>query len=102
MGSSPLGGFRHNSVVMQTTEHRRTSFVTLTGGGACPGRTAFGHTASALQAPATDQGHELYWDGYGLRVVDTAEKFYNLYQAGPFPSTPLGPPIPRFPVHNPP
>src|SRR5260370_29145066 len=83
---------------MQTTEHRRTSFVTLTGGGACPGRTAFGHAASVLQAPTTDQGQERYWDGDGMRVGDTVVKFYNLYQARPFPFTALAPTIPRFPL----
>ncbi len=98
IGYSHLGGFLHNSVVMQTTEHRRTSFVTLTGGGACPGRTAFGHAASVLQAPTTDQGQERYWDGDGMRVGDTVVKFYNLYQAGPFPFTALGTTIARFPV----
>jgi hypothetical protein len=98
IGYSHLGGFLHNSVVMQTTEHHRTRFVTLTGGGACPGPTAFGRAASVLQAPTTGQGQERYWDGDGIRVGDTVVKFYNLYQPGPFPFVALGTTIASFSV----
>jgi hypothetical protein len=98
IGYSHLGGFLHNSVVMQTTEHHRTSFVTLTGGHACPGPTAFGRAESVIQAPTTDRGQERYWDGDGMRVGDTVVKFYNLYQPGPFPFVALGTVIARFPV----
>src|SRR5260370_4856905 len=98
IGYSHLGGFLHNSVVMQTTEHHRTRFVTVTGGGACPGPTAFGRATSVLQAPTTGQGQERYWDGDGIRVGDAVVKFYNLYQPGPFPFVALGTTIARFSV----
>jgi hypothetical protein len=98
IGYSHLGGFLHNSVVMQTTEHHRTSFVTLTGGRACPGPTSFGRAQSVIDAPTTDQGQERYWDGDGMRVGGTVVKFYNLYQPGPFPFVALGTVIARFSV----
>jgi hypothetical protein len=98
IGYSHLGGFLHNSVVMQTTEHHRTSFVTLTGGHACPGPTSFGRARSVINAPTTDQGQERYWDADGMRVGGTVVKFYNLYQPGPFPFVALGTVIARFSV----
>jgi hypothetical protein len=98
IGYSHLGGFLHNSVVMQTTEHHHTSFVTLTGGKACPGPTAFGRAQSVINAPTTDQGQERYWDGDGMRVGDTVVKFYNLYQPGPFPFVALGTVIAKYSV----
>jgi hypothetical protein len=98
IGYSHLGGFLHNSVVVQTTSRRRTSFVTLTGGRACPSRTAFGNAQSVVQAPTTGQGQGRYWDGDGMRVGDTVVKFYNLYQPGPFPFVALGTTIARFGV----
>jgi len=98
IGYSHLGGFLHNSVVMQTTEHHRTNWVTLTGGRACPGPTAFGRAQSVINAPTTDQGQERYWDGDGMRVGGTVVKFYNLYQPGPFPFVALGTVIARFSV----
>jgi hypothetical protein len=98
IGYSHLGGFLHNSVVMQTTAHRRTSFVTLTGGHACPGPTNFGNARSVLQAASTSQGQERYWDGDGMKVGNSVVKFYNLYEPGPFPFTALGTTIARFGV----
>jgi hypothetical protein len=98
IGFSHLGGFLHNSVVVQTTEHHRTSFVTLTGGGACSNPTAFGRAVSVVQAPTTGQGQERYWDGDGIRVGSTVVKFYNLYQPGPFPFVAMGTTIARFSV----
>jgi hypothetical protein len=98
IGYSHLGGFLHNSVVVQTTEHHHTSFVTLTGGGACPRPTAFGRAASVVQAPTTGQGQERYWDGDGIRVGGAVVKFYNLYQPGPFPFVAMGTTIARFSV----
>jgi len=98
IGYSHLGGFLHNSVVMQTTEHHRTSFVTLTGGRACPGPTSFGRAQSVINAPTTDQGQERYRDGDGMRVGGTVVKFYNRYQPGPFPFVALGTVIARFSV----
>jgi hypothetical protein len=98
IGYSHLGGFLHNSVVMQTTEHHRTSFVTLTGGRACPRPAAFGRAASVVQAPTTSQGEERYWDGDGIKVGDTVVKFYNLYQPGPFPFVAAGTTIAKFSV----
>jgi hypothetical protein len=98
IGFSHLGGFLHNSVVMQTTAHHRTSFVTLTGGGACPRPTAFGRAASVVQAPTTGQGQGRYWDGDGMEVGGTVVKFYNLYQPGQFPFVAAGTTIARFSV----
>jgi hypothetical protein len=98
IGYSHLGGFLHNSVVMQTTEQHRSSFVTLTGGRACPGPKAFGNALSVVQAPTTSQGQERYWDGDGMKVGDAVVKFYNLYQPGPFPFVALGTTIARFSV----
>jgi hypothetical protein len=98
IGYSHLGGFLHNSVVMQTTEHHHTTFVTLTGGRACPSATSFGHAQSVIQAPTTSQGQERYWDGDGMKVGNTVVKFYNLYQPGPFPFVALGTTIARYSV----
>ena len=44
IGFSHLSGFMHNSVVVQTTSGPGSTFVTLTGGGACTGPGAAGAT----------------------------------------------------------
>ncbi len=98
IGFSHLGGFLHNSVVMQTTAGRRTSLVTLTGGGACASPTGLGQPASVVQAPPTDQGLQRYWDADGIRVGATVVKFYNSYLLGPIPYVPEGTTIASFPV----
>jgi len=101
IGFSHLGGFLHNSVVMQTTNHHRTSLVTLTGGGACASPADPGQARSVVQAPAAEQSQQRYWDADGIRVGGTVVKFYNAYLMGPtIPYVPLGTTIASFSVRQ--
>ena len=53
IGFSHLSGFVHNAVVVQTTTGRGSTFVTMTGGGACTGPGGPGNAAPVVGAPAT-------------------------------------------------
>jgi hypothetical protein len=98
IGFSHLGGFLHNSVVMQTTARRRVTMVTLTGGGTCASPTARGAPASVVRPPATATQLERYWDADGIRLSGIIVKFYNAYLQGPIPFVPTGTTIASFRV----
>jgi hypothetical protein len=96
-GFSHLGGFLHNSVVVQTTARNRTTLVTLTGGGGCASGNRAGPAASVV-APRTTGAGLRYWDADGIRVGGTVLKFYNAYLLGRAPYVPDGTTIASFPV----
>src|SRR5260370_18645584 len=98
-GFSHLGGFVHNSVVMQTTAARRTSLVTLTGGRACTGPRNPGAPKSIVRGPITVAGLERYWDADGIRVGGPRGKVYHPYLRAPVPFVPQATTIPRVPLH---
>ena len=103
-GFSRISGFVNNSVVIQTTAGHASSFVTMTGGGACSGPGHAGQ-ASADQArpvvapPAAPGGPaDRYWDEDGITTGRTVVKFYNRYLAGSVPFVPAGTVIATFGV----
>jgi len=95
-GFSNLSGFVHNAVVVQTTTGqgsiRRSTFVTMTGGGACTGPGRPGNAAPVVGAPPTVPGgtSDRYWDEDGLETGGTVVKFYTHYLARRFPFVPVG------------
>jgi hypothetical protein len=99
-GFSQLSGFVHNSVVIQTTTGSGSTFVTMTGGGACngPGRPSAPVTLSVV-GPQVAPGapRDRYWDGDGIAVGGTIVKFYNRYLPGGVPFIPTGTVIASFP-----
>jgi len=99
-GVSQLSGFVHNSVVVQTAAGRGSTFVTLTGGGACTGPGRPGNAAPVVgPPPAVPRGpSDKYWEEDGLRIGGTVVKFYNHYLAGIQPYIPVGTVIAAFPV----
>jgi hypothetical protein len=100
IGFSHLSGFVHNSVVVQTTTGRGSTFVTMTGGGACTGRGHPGNAAPVVGAPPAVPGgpSDRYWEEDGIKTGGTVVKFYNHYLAGGVPFVPVGTVIATFPV----
>jgi hypothetical protein len=103
IGFSRLSGFLHNSVVVQTTTRPGSTFVTLTGGGACTGlngRVGRGDAAPVVGAPPTGSGvsADRYWEEDGIRTGATVVKFYNHYLGGSVPFVPDGTVIASLPV----
>jgi len=100
IGFSHLSGFVHNSVVVQTTTGQGSTFVTMTGGGACTGRGRPGNAAPVVGAPPAVPGgpSDRYWEEDGIKTGGTVVKFYNHYLAGGVPFVPVGTVIATFPV----
>ncbi|HJY04538.1 MAG TPA: hypothetical protein VJ351_27340 [Streptosporangiaceae bacterium] len=92
IGFSNLSGFVHNAVVVQTTTRPGSTFVTMTGGGACTGPGRPGNAAPVVGAPAAVPGgtSDRYWDEDGIEVGGTVVKFYTHYLARSFPFVPVG------------
>ncbi len=99
-GVSHLSGFVHNSLVVQTATGRGSTFVTMTGGGACTGPGRPGNAAPVVgPAPAVPGGPSgKYWEEDGLQAGGTVVKFYNHYLAGIEPYVPTGTVIATFPA----
>jgi len=98
-GFSHISGFVNNSVVIQTTAGHASSFVTMTGGGACGGPGHPGQATPVVAPPAAPGGpSDRYWDEDGIRIGRTVVKFYNRYLAGSVPFVPAGTVIASFPV----
>jgi hypothetical protein len=100
IGFSHLSGFMHNSLVVQTTTGPGSTFVTLTGGGACPGPGRPGDAAPVVGPPPTGSGvpADRYWEEDGIRTGGTIVKFYNHYLGGTIPYVPDGTVIATFGV----
>jgi len=98
VGFSHLSGFVHNAVVVQTTTARGSTFVTMTGGGACTGPGGPGNAASVVGAQLTVPVGESarYWDEDGTEIGGTVVKFYDHYLARRFPFVPVGTVIATF------
>ena len=99
-GFSHLSGFMHNSLVVQTKTGAGSTFVTLTGGGACPGPGRPGDAAPVVGPPPTASGvsADRYWEEDGIRTGGTIVKFYNHYLGGTIPYVPDGTVIASFGV----
>jgi hypothetical protein len=100
IGFSRLSGFVHNTIVVQTTNGRRSTYVTLTGGGACTGPGRPGDAGPVVGAPPTLPGgpYGRWWEEDGLRIGGTVVKFYNHYLDGTVPFRPIGTSIATFTV----
>ena len=100
IGFSHLSGFVHNAVVVQTTTGRGSTFVTMTGGGACTGPGGPGNAAPVVGAPSAVPGgaSDRYWDEDGIEINGTVVKFYDHYLARRFPFVPVGTVIASFPA----
>jgi hypothetical protein len=99
IGFSKLSGFVHNTIVIQTTNGHRSTYVTLTGGGACTGPGRPGDAAPVVGAAPWLPGHfGRWWEEDGLRIGGTVVKFYNHYFDGTVPFRPIGTSIATFPV----
>jgi hypothetical protein len=100
IGFSRLSGFLHNSVVVQTTTRPGSTFVTLTGGGACTGANGRGDAAPVVGTPPTGStvSADRYWEEDGIGVGGTVIKFYNHYLGGSVPFVPDGTVIATFGV----
>ena len=103
IGFSHLSGFLHNSVVVQTSTGPGSTFVTLTGGGACTGlngQAGRGDAAPVVGAPPTGNSvpADRYWEEDGLKTGNTVVKFYNHYLGGTIPYVPDGTVIATFGV----
>jgi hypothetical protein len=90
IGFSHLSGFVHNAVVVQTTTGRGSTFVTITGGGACTGPGRPGDAAPVVGTPPGTPGGARYWDEDGIEIGGTVVKFYDHYLARSFPFVPVG------------
>ena len=99
-GFSRLSGFMHNSLVVQTKTGTGSTFVTLTGGGACPGPGRPGDAAPVVGSPPTASGvsADRYWEEDGISTGGTIVKFYNHYLGGTVPYVPDGTVIASFGV----
>ena len=100
-GFSHLSGFLHNSVVVQTTTARDSTFVTMTGGGACdaagkPSSTPLASVVGPPRAPGAPK--DRYWNADGIRIGATVVRFYNRYLPGGVPFVPTGTVMATFPV----
>ncbi len=100
IGFSRLSGFVHNSLVIQTTTGRGSTFVTMTGGGACTGPGGPGNAAPVVGPPPAVPGgpSDRYWEEDGATIGGTVVKFYDHYRVGLQPYVPLGTVIATFPV----
>jgi hypothetical protein len=100
IGFSKLSGFVHNSVVVQTATGRGSTFVTMTGGGACTGPGRPGDAGPVVGAASTKPGgpYGRWWEEDGIKIGPTVVKFYNHYHDGGFPFLPVGTSIATFPV----
>jgi hypothetical protein len=100
IGFSQLSGFTHNSLVIQTTSGTGSSFVTMTGGGACTGPGRPGDAAPVVGAPPAVPGgpSDRYWAEDGLATGSAVIKFYNHYRAGIEPYVPVGTVLASYPV----
>ncbi len=98
IGFSHLGGFVHNSVVVQTAAGRDSTLVTLTGGGTCDSPGDPGTGAQSVVQPTGAEAGDRDWDADGIRVGGTVLKFYNAYRPGPIPFIPVSTTIASFPV----
>jgi hypothetical protein len=100
IGFSHLSGFVHNAVVVQTTTGRGSTFVTMTGGGACTGPGGPGNAAPVVGGPAEVPGgsSDRYWDEDGIEINGTVVKFYDHYLARRFPFVPVGTVIATLPA----
>ena len=87
-------------MVVQTTTGRGSTFVTMTGGGACTGPGRPGNAAPVVGAPSAVPGgaSDRYWDEDGIEISGTVVKFYNHYLARRFPFVPVGTVIATFPA----
>lgn len=95
IGFSRIGGFVHNSVVIQTTAGGGSTFVTMTGGGACSRRDG---ATSVVGPSAAGAASDRYWDAGGIELGGTIVEFYNQYLPGLVPYIPSGTVIASFPV----
>jgi hypothetical protein len=100
IGFSRISGFAHNSVVIQTTTGPGSTFVTMTGGGACTGPGRPGNAAPVVGPPSAVPGgpSDRYWDEDGITIGGTIVKFYDQYLPGSVPFVPVGTAIATFPV----
>jgi hypothetical protein len=101
IGISQLSGFAHNSLVIQTTTGRVSTFVTMTGGRACTGPGGPGDALPVVGPPPAVHHRgpsDPYWEEDGIRTGGTVVKFYHHYKAGLQPYVPLGTVIATFPV----
>jgi hypothetical protein len=100
IGFSHLSGFVHNTVVIETTTGRGSTYVTLTGGGACTGPGRPGDAGPVVGAPPTLPGgpYGRWWEEDGLRIGGAVVKFYNHYLDGTIPFRPIGTSIAIFPA----
>ncbi|HJY73552.1 MAG TPA: hypothetical protein VJ347_17410 [Streptosporangiaceae bacterium] len=100
IGFSHLSGFAHNAVVVQTTTGRGSTFVTMTGGGACTGPGGPGNAAPVVgpQSAVPGGASDRYWDEDGIQISGTVVKFYHHYLASRFPFVPVGTVIATFPA----
>ena len=91
-GFSHLSGFLHNSVVVQSTTGPGSTFVTLTGGGACAGPGRPGDAAPVVGPPPNGSvvSADRYWEEDGIRTGGTIVKFYQHYLGGTVPFVPDG------------
>jgi hypothetical protein len=96
IGLSRSSALLHNSVVVQTTDGSSTRLVTLTGGSTCASPGAPADPAPVVQPLSA--GVVRYWDADGIRVGGSVVKFYNAYEPGPLPYTPVGTTIASFGV----
>ena len=101
IGISQLSGFAHNSVVIQTTTGRVSTFVTMTGGRACTGPGRPGNALPVVGPPPLVHHRgpaDPYWEEDGIDTGGAVVKFYNHYKAGLQPYVPVGTLIAVFPV----
>jgi hypothetical protein len=100
IGLSQLSGFAHNSLVIQTSTGPGSTFVTMTGGGACTGPGGPGNAAPVVGPPPAVPGgpSDRYWDEDGLVIGGTVVKFYNHYRPGLQPYVAVGSALAAFPV----
>lgn len=91
-GFSHLSGFVNNDVVVQTVKDQSSTFVTMTGGGACsaPGNPS-GTPKSVVRPPrAPGAAKDRYWDADGIKIGGTVVRFYNRFLPGGVPFIPTG------------
>jgi hypothetical protein len=100
IGFSDLSGFVHNSLVIQTATGRGSTFVTMTGGGACTGPGGPGNAAPVIGPRPKHPGGpaDPYWEEDGIKIGGTVVKFYNHYKSGLQPYRPVGTVIATFAV----
>jgi hypothetical protein len=100
IGFSRKSGFVHNLVVMQTSSRRKSTFVTITGGHACPGPRRPRQPRAVVSAAGQTPPGQRYWVGSGIRSGSQVLTFYNKYLAGGSAHAPLGTVLASFPVSN--